>query len=341
MNKGSVSVYFVQSALEALRARGIAADTVLSDAGIAPAVVQAQHGRVTPESFSTLWLGVAAALDDELFGQDRRRMKVGSFAMMTYGLTACARLDDALKRMVRCFNLFLDDYHCELKTGGDEASLTIRPATADAGATVFGFETLLMLQHGLACWLVGRRIPVLSAAFCYAEPPRSAEYHHMYSDNLRFDQATTALHFSRALLDLPVIRNEQDARVFLRKAPGNIVVKYKNADGLAARIRRHLRAAADTWPGFDMVAAQLNITPVTLRRRLDDEGQSFQLIKDQLRRDMAIELLCHSSHSVSSIAAELGFAEASAFHRAFKKWTGTNPGQYRIGAGESVRSKSS
>jgi AraC-like DNA-binding protein len=331
MQKGSVSVYFVQSALDSLRARGIAAGALLLDAGIAPATLQSPHGRVTPESFSKLWLSVAAALDDELFGQDSRRMKVGSFAMLASMLTDCPTLGGALKRMARFFNLLLDDFHCALEIKGGEAMLTIRPAGQHGAPRVFGFETLLMLQHGLACWLVGRRIPVLSATFCYAEAPRSAEYQRMYSENLRFGQAATALHFTRTLLELPVIRDQQEARAFVRKAPGNIVIKYKNTDGLAAQIRRRLRASsASRWAGFDDVAAQLKITPATLRRRLDDEGQTFQLIKDQLRRDMAVDLLCHSTRSVADIAAQLGFAEPSAFHRAFKKWTGANPGQYRL-----------
>lgn len=264
-------------------------------------------------------------------------MKVGSFAMLASMLTDCAALGDALKRMARFFNLLLDDFHCALETSGGTAMLAIRPAGRHGAPRVFGFETLLMLQHGLACWLVGRRIPVLSAAFCYPEAPRSAEYQRMYSEHLRFGEEATALHFSRALLDLPVIRDQQDARAFVRKAPGNIVIKYKNTDGLAAQIRRRLRASsasgasgANGWAGFDDVAAQLKMTPATLRRRLDDEGQAFQLIKDELRRDMAVDMLCHSTHSVADIAARLGFAEPSAFHRAFKKWTGANPGQYRL-----------
>jgi AraC-like DNA-binding protein len=70
-----------------------------------------------------------------------------------------------------------------------------------------------------------------------------------------------------------------------------------------------------------------------LRRRLDEEGQSFQSIKDQLRRDLAINYLKHSSKSVTEIAIDLGFAEQSAFHRAFKKWTGMRPGEYRSHTG--------
>jgi AraC-like DNA-binding protein len=330
MENGSVSIYFVQSALERLRARGVDTTPLLLQAGISPLVLDSPTARVTPQGFSALWLGVAAALDDELFGQDSRRMKVGSFAMLTYSLVGCDSLHSALTRMVRFFNLLLDDFKCALEVDTDTARLTIRRSDPGRPPSIFGFETLLMMQHGLACWLVGRRIPVLQASFSYSEPSRSAEYHRMFSKHLLFDQEATALTFDRHYLDLPVVQNRDDAKAFLRGAPGNIVLKYKNTRGIAAQIRRRLRAAARTeWPDFDTLAHAMHTTPSTLRRRLEDEGQTFQLIKDQLRRDMAVDLLSHSSKSVAQIASELGFAESSAFHRAFKKWTGVNPGEYR------------
>jgi AraC-like DNA-binding protein len=73
----------------------------------------------------------------------------------------------------------------------------------------------------------------------------------------------------------------------------------------------------------------MNMTPATLRRRLHEDGTSFQAIKDQLRRDLAISHLSHSKRSTMDIGLELGFSERSAFHRAFKKWTGASPGEFR------------
>lgn len=330
MEKGSISIYFVRSALEPVIERGLDCTELLRDAGISPALLHAPKGRVTAENFSALWLGVARMLDDELFGQDSRRMKVGSFAMLCQTLIHCDTLHNALLRMARCFNLMLDDFHCSIESDALHARLTIGPVPGARAPGVFGYETLLMMQHGLACWLVGRRIPVLAAAFAYPEPSRSAEYARMYSESLRFNQPATVLTFERSYLDLPVIQNETTAREFLRVAPANIVLKYKNSTGLSAQIRRRLRSAVRSeWPDFDVIADSLHMTPSTLRRRLEDEGESFQAIKDQLRRDIAIDYLCHTAKSVMDISTELGFSEASAFHRAFKKWTGACPGEYR------------
>src|SRR5260221_2768023 len=99
---------------------------------------------------------------------------------------------------------------------------------------------------------------------------------------------------------------------------------------LAAGLRRRL---CQPLPGgaqdFEGRAAELNMTSGTMPRRLHEEGESYQSIKDQLGRDLAISYLSHSSRSVMDIALELGFSERSAFHRAFRKWTGASPGEFR------------
>ena len=66
------------------------------------------------------------------------------------------------------------------------------------------------------------------------------------------------------------------------------------------------------------------------RRRLRDEGHGFQALKDALRRDAAIAHLARPELTLPEIAQRLGFSEASTFHRAFKKWTGVAPGEYRL-----------
>jgi AraC-like DNA-binding protein len=152
----------------------------------------------------------------------------------------------------------------------------------------------------------------------------------MYSTNLQFDAPHTAIVFDASYLELPIVQNERTVKEFLRLAPENILVKYKNGSSLGARIRRRLRQSLPgDLPEFEALAAEMSMTAATLRRRLHEDGTSYQSIKDQLRRDIAISHLSHSKRSTLDIGLELGFSERSAFHRAFKKWTGASPGEFR------------
>ena len=107
-------------------------------------------------------------------------------------------------------------------------------------------------------------------------------------------------------------------------------MRYSYDAGLAASIRRRLRQQTpSTWPDYEDIARQLRLPASTLRRRLQQEGQSYRAIKDEIRRGLATAWLLQGDRSVGQIAADLGFTEPSAFHRAFRKWTGARPGEYR------------
>jgi AraC-like DNA-binding protein len=82
-------------------------------------------------------------------------------------------------------------------------------------------------------------------------------------------------------------------------------------------------------PGPEQVAARLSISPQTLRRKLAAERTSFQRVRDQLRRDVAVSALARGDASIEQLSERLGFSEPSAFHRAFRRWTGATPRAYQ------------
>ena len=327
---GTIAICFVAAALQSVRDRNLNADELLAQVGLAPSLLQVPQARVSAKHYGALWRTIALALDDEFFGQDSRRMKAGSFAMLCHSVLGCKTLGQALDRSLRFYALILDDISGTLTQGAKEARIVLHEHAAGASQRVFAHELLLMLLYGVSCWLVGRRIPILRTEFSYAEPAHSAEYRLMYCAALSFDRPNTAITFDASYLALPVVQNERTVKEFLRTAPESILLKYKNGSSLAAKVRRRLRQfLPGEVPDFEGLAEELNMTPATMRRRLHEEGESYQSIKDQLRRDLAIGYLSHSSRSVMDIALELGFSERSAFHRAFRKWTGASPGEFR------------
>src|ERR1700679_468252 len=95
---GTVAICFVAAALEAVRARHMDADEILIAVGLSPTLLQSPHARVSAEHYGKLWRLVALTLDDEFFGQDSRRMKAGSFAMLVHAVVVCKNLAQALDR---------------------------------------------------------------------------------------------------------------------------------------------------------------------------------------------------------------------------------------------------
>jgi len=330
MERGTIAICFVEEALQAVRARGLDPDVLLLQVGISPGLLEAQQARVSTAQYGALWRAIAQALDDEFFGLDSRRMKLGSFGMLCRAVVHCSTLEKALGRALRFYGLLLDDFGATLSQQGHFAKLALDDRSGHTTLRAFAHEAMLIMLYGLMCWLIGRRIPIRLMELAFPEPAHSSEYKVRYSSTLHFDQPNTAIVFDAEYLDQAVIQDEQSVKEFLRIIPENILVKYKNTNSVTAKIRRRLRQSPlHELPDFEVLALELHTASATLRRRLHEEGESYQSIKDQLRRDVAITYLSDSEKSVTDIALELGFAEPSAFHRAFKKWTGASPGEYR------------
>lgn len=331
--KGTIAVAFVRQAVDALTRRGFDPAPVLTGCGIDPALVASDSARVSAETFGQLWLRVAGVLDDELFGLDSRPMKVGSFATLTHLMLHTPTLRDALIRGARLVNLLIEDTQVELELDGPEATIGfVDVGRLPEARRIFAHETLFVMLHGLMCWLVRRRIVVQDAAFSYGRPAWAREYRHIVGERLRFGQPRTEFRFSAMDLSAPVVQSERSAREFLREAPRSFIVKYRNPQSVSVRVRRLLRdTAPEDWPDFESLAARLGLHPTALRRRLEAEGSSYRLEMGTRRRDLALQLLAEPGRSVIEVAQMLGFAEASAFHRAFRQWTGQSPGRYRRG----------
>jgi AraC-like DNA-binding protein len=333
-DKGTISVSLVEETLALARARGFDARPLAEAAGIAAPMLASPRSRVTSAQYGALWVGISRALDDEFFGQDSHRMKSGSFVAMTQMTLSARNGAQALSRAIGFMRLVLDDLGARIDIEGEPNPQRVRLRFVERDGApapaMFAYATYFILVYGLLCWLVGRRIPLFEARFRCAAPPAAHEYRLIFCDHMSFDQAESYVDLAPGFLELPVIQTTRSARAFLRDAPGSFIVKYRNAGSLATRVRKLLRAMPmAAWPAADQMAARLNVAEATLRRHLKQEGYTYQSIKDDLRRDIAIGELQHTGRTIADIASAVGFAEPSAFHRAFRKWTGMRPGDYR------------
>ena len=332
--RGTIAGNFVEEALRCAERRGVARVALLEQAGINPATLAAPLARVSAAQYGRLWSAVADVLDDEFFGQDSHPMRRGSFAMLCHAALGSRDGGQALTRIAGFLRLVLDDLRCEIDTGTTRVRIRlvdteVRSLT-HSPRPMFAYATAFIMIYGLVCWLVGRRIPVLAAHLRCPEPAATDEYRLMFCDAMFFDQPASYVDLAPDCVTLPVVQTAATLKVFLREAPANFIVKYRNPDSLAARIRRKLRQAPPVdWPDSEDIAAALNMAEATLRRRLKQEGATYQSIRDALRRDLAIARLADTTQTIAEIAHALGFAEPSAFHRAFRKWTGVRPAAYR------------
>lgn len=327
--KDTISMQLVREALLQSCPAGEPDAGLLARAGIDVEQLHLPAARVSAESYARLWRLLARRCNDEFFAMDPRGLRSGSLAFMCRASMGQPSVGAGLDTALSFLSLMLEDLQPSLVRQEGLAEIVINEPR-DEPRRAFTYFTFWMIVHGVACWLAGRRIPILAIDLRCAEPPFCDDYRVMFSENLKFDRPRTRMIIAADCLALAPRRTVQDLQRFLAEAPGNILVKYRDPDSLAQRIRHDLRLRDPAgWPDAERLALGLCMSASTLRRRLAEEGQSYQGIKDSVRRELAIAWLAEKQMGLGAIAERLGFADTSSFYKAFRKWFGCNPGHYR------------
>lgn len=317
---------FIRAMLVAYRKYRADPTEALQQARIPERLVRREGARITASQMET-FSGVAMRqLDDEALGWFSRRLPWGSYGMLCRASLSSPNLGIALMRWCRHHGLLTDDVLLSLRVAGQHAEIVIQERRPiDPRMREFCLLTLLRHVHGIACWLIDSRIPLLDASFPHPPPPHHAAYLLMFPGPVRFEAAAARISFDAQYLSLPLRRDDAALRSMLQRALPLIVLQYRRDRLLVQRVRE-LLARPHTAA---TLAQALNISVRTLHRQLKEEGTSLQALKDQVRRETAMQLLARSNRPVKQIARAVAFRNEKSFTRAFRQWTGESPAEYR------------
>jgi len=183
--------------------------------------------------------------------------------------------------------------------------------------------------HGFACWAVDSSIPLREVGFPFDAPPHGDVYPLLFPGPVFFNAAHCGFSFDARYLSLPLRRDERALRTMLQRALPLTVLQYRRDRLLVQRVRELLRTRAAEVQSADALARALNMSTRTLHRQLHDEGAALQGLKDEVRRDEAMDQLRRTRRTVKHIALAVGFGNEKSFARAFKQWTGESPSEFR------------
>ena len=325
----TVPISFVQQLLQGARLENAQALEALRNEGISAELLHNAGARVTNQQYSNLYRSLARELDDETPGMFARPLRGGALKFLCLSVLGARNLLAAMRRFTQYFRLLLDDLHFKMSYQGSLVQIALVPNTQAVAANTYAQETMLKLVHGVASWLAGRKIPLARVDFSYACPSHASEYLFLFPGPAHFEQPLTALYFEKADLDVPIRQGQSSLGEFLNRAPSDWMFLTFSERILSHRVREHLSKHLAAPVAIEAVAKTFHMSLRSLSRHLGKEGTSFQAIKDELRRDVAIQQLTHTQTPIAIIGEEIGFIDPTTFYRAFKKWTGSPPGAYR------------
>jgi len=328
-----VSINVLRGFASVLRELSIDFERLLRDASIDLSMFERSHGPVD--------LTIAERLMRAAFGvtpEPGLGLHFGSKApMQTLGmlgevLTHSPTLRAAIGELSAYMPLVFPMSRFRLLEEGDRAFLIYEPPFADSSAARFCTELAFSFAIRIGAQLVPSS-QALEVRVRHAAPHYFERYGKVMGCPVRFDAPRSEIVFPRAALDAPQPFVDEALWRLLKRRADELLVQERARELLHERVKQVLRHEVDLGSVNPCnIARRLGVSPRSLRRRLGDEGHSLSALADQVRRELALSELSNPEIPIKRIADRVGFSEVSAFHRAFKRWTGVTPARYRANA---------
>lgn len=325
----TIPIRYIHSLLGAAKHRGVDGEQLLRRADISQELLVNSKARVAAAQYAQFSHLMSEALQDEYLGFMNTPCKPGTFEMMCYACINCPNLEKFLERGIKFYSLMTDSVHLAVHTEDDQARYVLNTEHGTYDPENFLPFIMLSIVHRLSSWLIDQPLILQSVSFSHPRPDPANEYNFLFKAPVKFDQTANSLNFSRNYLTMANKQNEQTLEAFLKSPPRQLMGISSSENSWVIKIKRLIKGKVNAdFPEFEGIAEQLNLTTATLRRRLRDEGSSYQQIKDDIRRDGAIFNLGKGNLSIEQVAERAGFSEPTSFFRAFKRWTGVTPRAY-------------
>lgn len=326
-----LSIRVVRALTDAVERAGVNREQLLRELGLPEDLRGGDDSRIPRSSFYRLCEAALARTGDAAFGLHwSERMDTNAFNPVSHLVAHTGTLGQAFDTLTRYHRLFSDwqSFTLDEADGFAVVRCLALPGESELVQRFMAETVMSGVQRLLNSFSPHARPRVVS--FAYAAPDYQEEYTRVFHGNERFEQSYTGLMFERTLLDTPAPHRDDDVHAALRTITEQRMLRLMQRTPYAVRVREQLVTNGPTRrTGMSAVARGLGISVRSLRRRLEAEGTSYNTVVNESLGILAKQLIRNSAGSVQEIAFEMGFADTSSFHRAFKRWTGMTPRAYR------------
>jgi AraC-like DNA-binding protein len=329
---GTVGVSLVRAIVHEIDRTGGGAREILAEARIEETLLDQPYARLDTETYAELQRLALERTGNPALGLTMgRHASLASFGLVGHMATHCRTLRDAFHLWMRYYELAASVQPPRLVEEGDRGHLVYEflrssdPRCQRLRAE-FGMTCLLVAVRALA----GAELYPDEVWFEHEEPPYAEEYRRIFGDHVAFERPHTGFTFPRALLDTRLVHHDENVLRILQEQADRVLAELRDQGGVAGKVRRALVSGfPDDGFTVEAVARRVGMSARGLRRKLQQDGHTFQEILREAMGELSCRLLADPKTTIHEVAYRLGFSEPSAFHRAFKRWTGMTPREWR------------
>ncbi|HAJ59061.1 MAG TPA: AraC family transcriptional regulator [Cyanobacteria bacterium UBA8543] len=321
----------VQGILNAAQKANLNTEALLGAIGLDSSILQDNEARISHEKLCDLWREITRTSGEQAIGLRLAQLaEPGSCDVIDYAVDSCLNVGEVLSRIGHYSRLIHDGEQWEWETNGKVLRIifTVPGVSIPLPEASCQWMMASMVLH--ARRLTGLDWVPLKVGFQHQSPEDVSPYRLLFQAPLEFEQPVNDIIFDAKLLEQPFVNANPGLFAVLDRYIMELLAKLPQQASLVDNVRREISVGLRSGdPGLEAIAFRLAIAPRTLQRKLKEAGTSHQELLDEMRRELSIYYLQERQMAVCEVAFLLGFSETSAFHRAFKRWTGTTPGEFR------------
>lgn len=256
------------------------------------------------------------------------RYQASTFGIFGFAVLSCRTLRDVIAFALRYWELSFAFSIPSVDFDGDEIRIQLHDEAVPQDVRQFAVERDIAAMFTVMNELLAAPIPVHRAEFRFPEPSYVDTYAEVFGIRPAFGARANLAFITSLLLDQPLPRADPETVARCEASCRELVARRRARTGLPQEVRSRLVRLGAVDVGMDAIAAELHLSTRTLRRRLEAAGTSYRELLDEVREALAEEMLATGALSVSDVAIRLGYAEATSFIYAFRRWKGTTPAAY-------------
>ena len=324
---------WVNTVLAAGERAGVPRERLLAQAGIA--LAELAHERWPIDHITRLWRAAVHCTQDAGFGLKAGALVgPGSFNVVSYLLQSAPSLRAAIGVVQQYQRLISDGGRFQVIAGAQAGWVVYHPRQGALAFSPHQIEAVLAAVVAFSRWVTGQPVRPLQVQFSQPRVGPLAGYREAFGCPVAFEQAFSGVLLDNALLDAPLPQADaQLARLHHQYAAQRLAVLHEGG-ALAQELRAWIAAVLPGRVPTRAEAAQaLGLSERTLARRMRAQQLSFSALLDAVRREAALQAVAQPGRALADIGQALGFAEPAVFWRAFKRWTGCTPLQWRARQG--------
>ena len=328
----TISVTLLSQMFRYLEALKVDSDAFLRSLGLDPALFSSPDARISVETYLRIQDEAAAYTDDPCFGLHMGEYaEAGSWAILGFVMMNCKTLAEASEKAGRYSRIIGNMIEGRSEMGLGKVKMIYFTPPSVPAMSRHCFESTLSSSVRMMRILTGREVNPLEVNFIYPEPQSRDEYERIFRCPVHFGRKENSMSLAWSVGSIPVpLANAALLARFEQLAQEALADIDRKNEHTRAVSRIILSRLDDDELSIDKVAKTMAVSVRTLQNRLADEGVVFSDLHKDIRHRLAQKYL-RERYSVEQITYLLGFSEPSAFSKAFKKWSGMTPREYREG----------